>query len=98
MKTTIKKNLIIFHNLQEFEDLHHRLMDEYGRGTMLISWRTKRELGFTIRNHKGLVPHDAIEWELMKDEGWKHRYHYESQVHLDFYSESALTYFALKYL
>jgi len=98
MKTTIKKNLIIFHSVREFEELHHRLLHEYGRATMLVSWRMKRELGFTIRHHKGLVPHEDIEWEMMKDEGRKHRYHYEDQVCLDWYSESAMSFFILKYL
>ena len=98
MKVTIKQNLIIFHSVQEFEELHDRLMEDHGRSTMLISWKMKRELGFTIRNHKGLVPHSEVEWEMMKDEGWKHRYHYESQVHLDFYNEAQQTWFVLKYL
>jgi hypothetical protein len=98
MKTTVKKNLIIFHSVREFEELHHRLLDEYGKGTMLVSWRMKRELGFTIRHHKGLVPHDESEWAVMKSEGWNHRYHYEMQVHLDFYNESAMSWFILKYL
>jgi hypothetical protein len=73
-------------------------MDEYGRATMLVSWRLKRELGFTIRHHKGLVEHDKDLWEIMKSEGFHNRYHYEMQVHLDFYSESAMTFFVLKYL
>jgi hypothetical protein len=98
MKVTIKKNLIIFHKLHEFEELHTRLMADHGRSTMLISWKLKRELGFTIRNHKGLVEHDKDTWEVMKSEGWNHRYHYESQVHIDFYSEAQQTWFVLKYL
>jgi len=57
MKTTVKKNLIIFHSVREFEELHHRLFEEHGRATMLVSWRMKRKLGFTIRHHKGLVPY-----------------------------------------
>ena len=98
MKITVKKNLIIFHNVREFEELHHCLFEEHGRATMLVSWRMKRELGFTIRHHKGLVPHDESEWQIMKSEGWNHRYHYEDQVHLDFYNEAQQTFFVLKYL
>ena len=98
MKTTVKKNLIIFHSVREFEELHHRLLNEYGRATMLVSWRMKRELGFTIRHHTGLVEHDKDTWEVMKGEGWNHRYHYESQVHLDFYNEAQQSWFVLKYL
>jgi len=98
MKTTVKKNLIIFHNVREFEELHHRLLEEYGRATMLVSWRMKRELGFTIRYHKGLTEHDKDLWEVMKSEGFHNRYHYEDQVHLDFYNEAQQSWFVLKYL
>ena len=98
MKVTIKRNLIIFHSVREFEELHHHLLEEHGRATMLVSWRMKRELGFTIRHHKGLEPHEKEIWEVMKEEGWKHRYHYEDQVHLDFYNEAQQTFFVLKYL
>lgn len=99
MKITVKRNLIVFHSVREFEELHHRLLEEHGRSTMLVSWKMKRELGFTIRHHKGLVPHDSVEWASMKkEEGWTHRYHYEDQVCLDFWSESAQSFFILKYL
>ena len=98
MKVTIKKNLIIFHNVREFEGLHHRLFKEYGQSTMMISWKTKQVLGFTIRHHKGLVEHDKGTWEVMKSEGFHNRYHYESQVCLDFYNEAQQTWFVLKYL
>jgi hypothetical protein len=84
--------------VREFEELHHHLLEEHGRATMLVSWRMKRELGFTIRHHKGLEPHEKEIWEVMKEEGWKHRYHYEDQVHLDFYNEAQQTFFVLKYL
>jgi hypothetical protein len=98
MKVTVKKNLIIFHSVHEFEDLFHRLLQEHGRSTMMISWKLKRELGFTIRNHKGLAEHDKDTWEVMKSEGFHNRYHYEMQVHLDFYNEAQQTFFVLKYL
>jgi hypothetical protein len=84
--------------VREFEELHHRLFEEHGRATMLISWRMKRELGFTIRHHKGFVPHGEFEWEMMKDDGVTGRYYYSDQVHLDFYNESAMSWFILKYL
>ena len=98
MKITIKRNLIIFHKPYEWYNLAEHLRKEYGQSIMLISSRCKRELGFTVRHHKGLEPHDAVEWEQMKEEGWKHRYHYEDQVHLDFYNEAQQTFFVLKYL
>jgi hypothetical protein len=97
MKTTIKKNLIIFHRPDQWSDLQAQLVADFGP-KIAISFVCRRELGFTVRRHKGLVPHPEPEWELMKAEGWKHRYHYEDQVHLDFYSEAAQTWFVLKYL
>lgn len=97
MKTTIKKNLIIFHSVREFEELHHRLLKEYGRSTMMISWKMRRELGFTIRHHKGLVPTDASDEGWLEDE-FKHKYHYQPQIHLDFYNEAQMSWFVLKYL
>jgi len=98
MKITVKQNLIIFHNPYEWYALANRLRYEHGASTMLISARCRRELGFTVRHHKGLAEHDKDTWEIMKIEGFHNRYHYESQVHLDWYSESAMSFFILKYL
>lgn len=75
-----------------------QLRKEYGQSIMLISSKCKRELGFTIRYHKGLEKRTESEWEIMKLEGWDNRYYYQDQVHLDFYNESALSWFVLKYL
>jgi len=97
MKTTVKKNLIVFHQPHEWADLQLQLRLDYG-DKIMISYVCRRELGFTVRHHKGLVPHDLIQWELMKEEGWQHRYHYEMQVHLDFYNEAQQSFFMLKYL
>jgi hypothetical protein len=97
MKVTIKQNLIIFHKPFEWEKLQSQLRQDYGHRIML-SWVCKRELGFTVRRHKGLELHDPAEWEAMKSEGWNHRYHYQEQIHLDFYNEPAQTWFVLKYL
>jgi hypothetical protein len=98
LKTTVKKNLIIFHSPYEWYELAESLRTEYGQSIMLISARCKRELGFTVRHHKGLVEHSKETWEIMKSEGFHNRYHYEDQVHLDFYDEAQQTFFVLKYL
>lgn len=97
MKVTVKKNLIIFHNVDQWSVLMQQLLQDHGN-KIAISSVCRRELGFTIRRHQGLEPHPEPEWELMKAEGWKHRYHYQAQIHLDFYSEAAQTWFVLKYL
>jgi len=98
MKVTVKHNLIVFHKPYEWYQLAEHLRAEYGQSIMLISAKCRRELGFTVRHHKGLVPHDPVEWQVMKDEGWNHRYHYEDQVHLDFYNQAQQSFFVLKYL
>jgi hypothetical protein len=98
LKTTVKKNLIIFHNPYEWYELAERLRTEYGQSIMLISAKCKRELGFTVRHHKGLAEHDKDTWEVMKSEGFHNRCYYEDQVHLDFYNEAQMSWFVLKYL
>jgi hypothetical protein len=97
MKVTIKRNLIIFHWPGEWETLQSQLRQDYGHRIML-SWVCKRELGFTVRRHKGLEPHPEAEWEVMRSQGWNHRYHYQEQIHLDFYDPAQQTWFVLKYL
>ena len=97
MKITIKRCLIIFHWPGEWEKLQSQLRQDYGQRIML-SWVCKRELGFTVRRHKGLEPHPEAEWEVMRSQGWNHRYHYQDQIHLDFYDQAQQTWFVLKYL
>jgi hypothetical protein len=97
MKVTIKPGLIIFHKPFEWERIQYQLGLDYGTKIM-ISYVCKRELGFTIRRHKGLEEHPKEIWEVMKSEGWHQRHHYQEQIHLDFYNEAQQTWFVLKYL
>ena len=97
MKISIKPGLIIFHKVDEWSLLFQQLLHEHGN-KIAISTVCRRELGFTIRRHKGLVPHPLVTWEVMKSEGWNHRYHYQDQIHLDFYDQAQQTWFVLKYL
>lgn len=94
MKIEIKRNLVIFRNPREWEIISARLVEEYGPSIM-ISWKCRRKLGFTVRRHKGLVPWDYID-EAHDD--LKGRFYYEPQVHLDFWDEASHTFFVLKYL
>ncbi len=89
-KVTIKKNLIVFHNPGEWSDIYAKILKQYGMG-MAIRPRLKRELGFTYRHHRGLVPN-----KHPRKDGPNMRY--EDQVCLDFYSEQAQSWFQLKYL
>ena len=112
MKTTIKHNLIIFHRPREWDELQQQLIAEYGKSIIMIRDKCRRELGFTVRHHKGLVPYlekwgygvingagqvsDEVAEQFIRDN--KHKMAYDDQVHLDFYSESAMSWFVLKYL
>ena len=89
-KVTVKKNLIIFHNPGDWSDIYAKILKDYGLG-MAIRPRLRRELGFTYRHHKGLVPND---YQSLGGPNM----HYEQQVCLDFYSDSAQSWFQLKYL
>jgi hypothetical protein len=90
-KTTIKKNLIIFHRPGEWSDIYASILKQYGM-SMALRTRLRRDLGFTYRHHKGLVPNEHPSSEM------RHSMHYEDQIHLDFYSEQAQSWFILRYL
>jgi hypothetical protein len=98
LKVTTKKNLIIFHNPEDWERVLDRLAEDFGTA-IRMRHIMKRELGFTARDHRGLEPNrklggvlDAFVIEARPG------YHYEQQVHLDFYTEYAQSWFILKYL
>ena len=95
-RITVKHNLIVFHKPEEWDEIYQLILRDFGQ-KMAISFVLKRELGFTIRYHRGLAPHDPATRELMGPD-WPHTHYYESQVHLDFYSEAAQSWFQLKYL
>ena len=102
MKILVKKNLIIFRNPFEWYELRDRIKKDHGAKIFAISWRLKRELGFTVRQHKGLVKWnddaDYKEQEEWLESEFKNKYHYEEQIHLDFYNEAQMTMFVLKYI
>ena len=86
----VKKNLVVFRNPEEWHAIMDRLFLEYGL-TIGISWVMKRELGFTVRNHRGLVPNE-------NPKPGRPTMYYEDQVCLDFYNESTQSWFVLRYL
>lgn len=104
MKIQIKHNLIIFEREHEWEEVARRIRVDYGDKIFAISWRLKRELGFTVRRHKGLEKHQAdfVDYNAgtitKLDADLENRYHYVPQVHLDFYSEPTMSWFVLKYI
>jgi hypothetical protein len=87
MKIKIKHNLIIFKKENEWNYIREKIKQDFGANIFMISWRLKRELGFTVRYHQELNPLD--------DDS---RFYYANEIHLDFYNESALSYFMLKYI
>ena len=89
-RITVKRNLIIFHNPGEWSDIYASILRDFGMG-MAIRTRLRRELGFVYRHHQGLEPN----LNPRKDGPTMY---YEDQVHLDFYSEAAQSWFQLKYL
>lgn len=89
-KITVKNHLIVFHSPGDWSAIYTRILTDFGMG-MIVRPRMRRELGFTYRYHRGLVP---VEHPTPNGPGM----YYEEQVHLDFYSEQAQTWFSLKYL
>ena len=97
-RTTTKKNLIIFHNPEDWARVLDRLAEDFG--TMIrMRHIMRRELGFTARDHQGLEPNRKADPTLLLTTWEYHQgYHYEQQVHLDFYNEASQSWFILKYL
>lgn len=95
-KITVRKNLIIFHKPDEWHKIYHQILEDYGI-KLSLSYVLKRELGFTIRHHKGLVPFETADIKIV-GANYRYRAYYEDQIHLDFYSDAAQTWFQLKYL
>jgi hypothetical protein len=87
-RITVKKNLIIFHHPGDWSAIYAKILKDFGMG-MAVRTRLRRELGFTYRNHQ--------EWIQIKKMDGGHKY-CEQQVHVDFYTESAQSWFQLRYL
>jgi len=92
MNVKIKHNLIIFENPSDWEAISEEIVREHG-ASMLISWKCRREMGFSVRRHRGLKPYDDDDHVLLSG-----KFYYSEQIHLDFFSESAQTWFVLKYV
>ena len=88
MKTKIKHNLVIFENEQDWKIIREKIKQDFGVATVAISWRLKRELGFTARYHQAKMP-----WDTSNTYFYSHQ-----EVHLDFFNEAAHSWFVLKYL
>ena len=100
-RVTTKRNLIIFHNPEEWLIVLVRLEKDFGHA-IRMRHIMKRELGFTARDHRGLVPNRKLGemWAVLQSQEIEDAsgYHYEQQVHLDFYNEASQSWFILKCL
>jgi hypothetical protein len=100
-QVTVKKNLVVFHDPADWMEILEHLARTYGN-TIRMRHIMRRELGFTSRDHQGLEPYYApISGAAVIYPGLvsvEKRHHYSPQVHLDFFTEAAHSWFQLKYL
>lgn len=68
-------------SVRNWQILQERIIEDYGRATLLISWCLKNRLGFTVRNH---TDYDQDGWQFIT-------------IRLDFYDEQLQTVFLLRY-
>lgn len=95
MNVTVKNNLIVFHVSKDWFKIQQKLIEEYGP-RIALSWVLRNELGFTVRRHQEWVPYYVNKDGTLVT---NRPHHYlQEQVHLDFYNNSAQTFFLLKYL
>lgn len=78
----VEKGMIIFKSRWRWEVISKKLIEEYGYSIM-ISWKSKKELGFVKREFSYYDPNFGF---AIYD------------IRLDFYDESAQSWFQLKYL
>jgi hypothetical protein len=73
---------------KQWATLKDKIVEDYGRTTVLISWRLRDTLGFTIREYRDYSPGQA-----------QKEYPFESwtTIRLDFWDEQLHTMFLLKY-
>lgn len=86
-RVTVKPGLIIFHDAGDWSAIYSQILKDYGMG-MAVRTKLRRELGFSYRRHDSWIKVPA-ESSLLRR---------EDQVHLDFYTKAAQTWFTLKYL
>ena len=66
---------------RQWNKMYNRIRADYGDAVVLISWRLKQELGFTVRRHRDYDPIDG----------------HINDIRLDFYDEAKMVFFKLKY-
>jgi transposase len=76
---------------EKWETLKEHLLTQYPRSYIILSWKCKEKLGFTVREHS--------EWVSSKDlpDCRKVLGRYVNTIRLDFYNDSVQTMFRLRY-
>jgi hypothetical protein len=77
----------------EWNDIRTKIREEFGDSMILLRDKMRRELGFTPRVYTQWVDRDVHP----RDVGFRTAYPRE-MVHIDFYDESARTWFLLKFI
>lgn len=75
----MSKPIVLTHS--RWYELKNRLTEDYSPSVMMLSYRTKDKLGFTVREHRT----------------WTEQQGYLMDIRLDFFSEPKRTMFLLKY-
>jgi len=86
------KAVILKH--REWDQIFAKIKSEYAATPSVYLMRNKmrEQLGFTVREH---VKYNEQDVEYDSNSDWRD---YRSQIHIDFYDETARTMFVLKYL
>ena len=69
----------------EWDRIRKQIRTEFGPSMVMLRSKMRDELGFLPREHHA--------WVSKMDGG-----HYTSEIHIDFYTESARTWFLLKFI
>lgn len=93
-----KMNTIVFAP-NEWDNIREKIVAQHGPSILLISWRCKRELGFTVRTHTEWVS-DIEKRQYLSDIelGLYYTKKKITTIRLDFYDAQAETMFRLRYL
>ena len=67
----------------KWNTIYNQIRQEHGDSVVLLSWKLKETLGFSVRRHRDYDP----------DKG-----HMVCDIRLDFYNQTAVTFFQIKYL
>ena len=74
---------------EKWETLKEHLLTQHPKSNILLSWKCKEKLGFTVRNH--------VQWETLHLATGIKKNQLVNIICLDFYNDSVQTMFRLRY-